>query len=364
VASSPEEQGMSSSKLQEMMDFIESNSLPIHGLVIVRHGYIVWEAYPTPGYDTNTPHRLYSVTKSFTSCLIGIALEKGYIESLNQTMVSFFPNRNITNLNDWKRRITVRDLLMMKSGMKWDESSAPFTSPQNDVYHILHGDGLQYCLNLPSQALPGTLWHYNTGSSHILSGIITDATGMTTLEFARQNLFEPIGIRNVTWSRDEAGTYIGGFDLQITPRDMAKFGYLYLNGGRWGEKQIISSDWVMTSTSALTTLNSDEGYGYQWWTVSSLNLFAARGLYNQMIYVIPNEDLVVAVTAGMNSGDTDPLLSKYILPSITGEGAESNKNINPLEITWLHALSILVALGLVTVTLFLYYKRVIVHEPS
>lgn len=241
--STPEGQGMSSAKLQEMMDQIKSGNLFVHGIVVVRHGYLVWERYLDPAYDANTTHLLYSVTKSFTSCLVGIALEKGLIRNVSQRMVSFFQDKTIGDPDGRKQRVTVENLLMMRSGMKWDESSAPYTTPANDVYHINNDpDGLQYCLDLPMVAEPGALWHYNTGSSHILSGIVQRATGMTTLEFARQNLFEPLGIRNVYWSKDRGGTYKGGFDLQLTPRDMAKFGYLYLNGGRWGSKQIVPAE--------------------------------------------------------------------------------------------------------------------------
>lgn len=315
--STPEAQGMTTKKLQEMNDYIRVNGVSIDGVVVIRHGYLVWEYYPNTAYDANTIHYLYSVTKSFTSCLIGIALDKGYIHNTSQRMVSFFPDRTIANLDDRKQRITLENLLMMKSGMRWDESSAPFTDPRNDIYHILHEDGLQWCLDLETDSEPGTYWRYNTGASHILSGIVTASTGASTLKFAEENLFKPLGITHYSWATDPGGTVIGGFDLQLSPRDMAKFGYLYLHGGQWDGEQIVPEAWVEKSTSTLTQPYATLGYGYQWWTTPSQNLYSARGLYNQMIYVLPDLDTVIAITANMRSGGTDNYITDYILPSIT-----------------------------------------------
>jgi CubicO group peptidase (beta-lactamase class C family) len=314
--STPEEQGMASSKLQEMKDYIRANDVAIDGVAIIRHGYLIWEDYPNPQYTATDTHRLYSVTKSFTSCLIGIAIDKGHIQNVNQTMISFFPDRTINNLDERKQKITVENLLMMRSGMRWDESTYPFTDPRNDIYHILHGDGLQWCLDLEVTGEPGVTWHYNTGASHILSGIVTATTGTSTLHFAEENLFKPLGITRYAWSEDGAGTTIGGFDLQLSPRDMAKFGYLYLHGGKWDGKQVVSEAWVKKSTTTLTKPYASLGYGYQWWTTPSLNMYACRGLYNQMIYVLPDQDLVVAITGDMKSGGTDSYITSYVLTSI------------------------------------------------
>jgi CubicO group peptidase (beta-lactamase class C family) len=320
LTSTPEEQGMSSSKLQEMMDYIESDYYIIHSIVVVRNGYIVWEEYPSTGYGEDTLHLLFSVTKSFTSCLTGIAIDQGYIGGVSERMLSFFPNRTVENLEGGKEEIT----LMMRSGMFWDESSAPYDSPENGIYHINREDGLQWCLDLPMVAEPGQLWHYNTGSSHILSGVIHSATGSSTLDFATENLFGPLGITNVIWGRDMGTTYKGGFDLQLTPRDMAKFGLLYLNGGLWDGRQIVSSSWVETSTSSLTRLNDDQGYGYQWWTMPEVGVFHASGLYGQGIFVSPDEDIVFVLTAGISPsqhGLEHRLMTDYVLEAVAEEEA-------------------------------------------
>jgi CubicO group peptidase (beta-lactamase class C family) len=326
--STPEAQGMASANLQEMKDYIRANDVAIDGIVIVRHGYLVWEDYPNPLYSATDTHRLYSITKSFTSCLIGIAIDKGYIKDANQTMISFFTDRTISNLDERKQKITVENLLMMRSGMRWDESTYPFTDTRNDIYHILNGDGLQWCLDLEVTGEPGVTWHYNTGASHILSGIIIASTGTSTLHFAEENLFKPLGITRSAWSEDGAGTTIGGFDLQLSPRDMAKFGYLYLHGGKWDGKQIVSETWVKKSTTTLTKPYAALGYGYQWWTTPSLNMYTCRGLYNQMIYVLPDQDTIVAITGDMKSGSTDNYITNYILASIEAYTPQSTPTQN------------------------------------
>ncbi|MFQ5821233.1 MAG: serine hydrolase domain-containing protein [Candidatus Heimdallarchaeota archaeon] len=318
--STPEEQEMDSNRLQNMIDYIESNSIPIHSVIVLRHGYIVLEKYPTIEYNENMTHLLYSVTKSFTSSLIGIAIDKEYIANVSQRVLDFFPNRTIGNLDERKERMTLEHLLTMRSGMEWDEWNAPFTSPENDVWHLYAGpDGLQYALNLSMVAEPGTLWHYNTGVSHILSGIIQETTGMRTIEFANKHLFGPLGIHNVIWGTDRQGVNQGGFDLRLRPRDMAKFGLLYLNNGTWESEQIVSTDWVAISTSAISILNNNEGYGYQWWTLPKIGVYFAAGLYGQFIFVVPEFDLVVVFTSGLSRDASYPhpqIVSEFIIPAV------------------------------------------------
>jgi CubicO group peptidase (beta-lactamase class C family) len=320
--STPEEQGLSSERLEEMMSFIKEDYLQIEGVVIIKNGYLVFEHYPSPEYDEETRHFLFSVTKSFTSALIGIALDQGLISDTSEPMVGFFPNREIAYLDDGKALVTVENLLMMRSGMKWDESSAGYDTPENDIYHINYGDGLQYCLDLPMVAEPDELWHYNTGSSHILSGIIRGTSCMSTLDYAKTHLFTPIGIENVMWSADLGGTQKGGFDLQLTPRDMARFGYLYLNKGRWGDTQIVSEEWVELSTSTQTVLDDELGYGYQWWTMPHINAYRASGLYGQQIFVAPDEDIVFVLTGHISPTQhelEESLFETYVLDAVIEE---------------------------------------------
>ena len=186
--STPEEQGMSSTRLQQMIDHIADEDLDVHSVIVVRHGYVVLEEYPDPYQGVsrtqsfNGTHYLYSVTKSFSSSLIGIAIDKGLIDNTSQTMLSFFPDHTVAHLDEDKERITLRDLLTMRSGLPWDETSAPFNSPENDVYQLNYNTsgGVQYVLDLPMEYGPNDIFHYNTGASHLLSGIVQETSGMST----------------------------------------------------------------------------------------------------------------------------------------------------------------------------------------
>jgi CubicO group peptidase (beta-lactamase class C family) len=317
--STPEEQGLDSARLQEMMNYIDDNNIAIQSVLVVRNGYKVLEEYPGVVYRQDSTHLLYSVTKSFTSALVGIAIDQGYIDNVSVPMLSFFPEYNITNEDPRRERITIEHLLTMRSGMFWDETSVPFSSPLNGIYQINTGDGVEFMLNADMVAEPGTLWHYNTGASHLLSAIVQVATGMTTLEFAEENLFGPLNITPAYWSRDLAGWYKGGYDLRMNTRNMAKFGYLYLNNGTWDGTQIIPEDWVQTSSSSISEVNDYTGYGYQWWTTPELGMYSARGLYGQYIFVIPEYDIVVAFFSNIIQGahPHENLIARYILPEVS-----------------------------------------------
>ena len=231
-----------------MMDYIVSRKLNLHSLLIVRNGYLVTEAYLYP-YQPDTQQGIYSCTKSFISALIGIAIDKGFIRGVDQPLSSFFPDRTIANVDPWKRAITLENILTMSSGLDWPEWSFLASSPAGPYEQMYQSpDAIQFVLDRPMLNDPGTLFNYNTGGSNLLSAIVEQTTGINTLEFARTNLFEPMGFSNVFWYRDQNGIYRGGDGLRLTPRDMAKFGYLYLNRGVWDGRQIIPAAWVDTST--------------------------------------------------------------------------------------------------------------------
>ena len=326
----PQEQGMSAARLQQMIDHIVDEDLDVHSVIVIRHGYVVLEEYPAPGqgqirtHSADGTHYLYSVTKSFSSSLIGIAIDKGFIDNASQTMLSFFPNHTIAHLDEQKEIVTLRNLLTMRSGLPWDETSAPFSSPENDVYQLNYNmsGGVQYVLDFPMEYEPDTVFHYNTGASHLLSGIVQETTGMSTLDFAEEHLFSPLGIDTFYWNTDRLGVYFGGYDLQLNPLDMAKFGYLFLNNGTWDGEQVISSDWVNVSTTTVTTLSSQRGYAYQWWTMPDLGVYYAAGLYGQYIFMSPQHDIVAVFTSGYGTGDVDEnpsMFRNYILDAVTEE---------------------------------------------
>jgi CubicO group peptidase (beta-lactamase class C family) len=307
--STPEEQGMDSQRLTQMLTTIQQQHLNLHSLLIIRNGYLVSETY-FGVYQQDTRHELYSCTKSFVSTLIGIAIDKGYIDRTDHRIADFFPEHTFANLDEQKATMTLEDLLTMRSGLDWQEGDR--------VYGAMYRsrDWVQFVFDKPMAQPPGSRFNYCSGCSHILSAILQQTTGMNPGDFAEQYLFQPLGISNIQWDSDAAGLPIGGWGLQITPRDMAKLGHLYLQDGQWDGQQIISARWVENATQKHTETDGALGYGYQWWTYPSLAAYTALGRYGQTIFVIPEADLVIVTTAQMeNHDEVFQLIEQYILPA-------------------------------------------------
>lgn len=308
--SSPPEQGMDAGSLTAMLDVAKDPALNLHSLLIIRHGYLVSETY-FGYYDKNTRHEIYSCTKSFISTLVGIAIDLGLIDSVDHPILDFFPGRTFANLDDQKRRMTLEDFLTMRTGLDWSEDDIP------SMYQSR--DWVKFVLDKPMKTQPGSQFNYCTGCTHVLSAILQQKTGMKTEDFAQKVLLEPLGIINYSWDTDPAGVSYGGWGLFLTPREMAKLGYLYLHNGQWDGKQIVSTDWVKTATTMHTSTDSEIGigYGYQWWTYPSYGAYTALGLDGQTIFVIPTLDLIVVTTAQTtnNHDAIFNLIDKFIVPA-------------------------------------------------
>ncbi len=321
--STPEAQDMDPATLNGLTTFISQNNLDMEAVIVVRHGNIVLETYPDAEYDKHDMHIANSVTKSFVSALIGIAIQQGYIAGVDVKMTELFPDRTIANMDTWKAAITLDDILTMRPGMAWDEWAYPYTDCQNDYVNALwcQDDPVQHVLDLPMTGVPGTVWNYNGGTSHLLSALIaTFSDTNDTLDFAREFLFEPMGITESDWEYD--GNDIirqGGGGLWLKPRDMAKFGYLYLSSGVWEGEQIVPAAFVADSvrTHSYPYGGTSFGYGYQsWWTYPQAGVYYAAGLNGQKIYVVPDLDLVVVFTAYLPDGTDDvqtDMLFDYII---------------------------------------------------
>jgi CubicO group peptidase (beta-lactamase class C family) len=325
-ASTPEEQGMDSELLARAMGFVRERNLNVHSLLVIRNGYIVADAYFYP-FSRGSKHDIASVTKSFTSTLIGIAIDKGHIKSVNQPVLEFFPQRTVANLDENKKGMTLEDLLTMSSGLACISDSREVTLSQM----MASPDWVQFMLDLPMSDKPGTRFVYNSGGSHLLSAIIRESTGMNELAFAEKHLFGPLGISDVIWPLDPQGVNNRGWgDLRVTPHDMAKLGYLYLNEGRWDGKQIVSAQWVAAATSKQirSRLPGHNRYGYQWWIRSSGNGYSAVGRGGQRVFVLPDKKMVVVTTSGIggDAGHTqlERLLQSFIIPA-----AKSSKFLQP-----------------------------------
>lgn len=290
----PEAQGFSSDKLAELLLAIREQNVQIHSLLVIRHGYVVVDATFYP-YDGQTVHNVASVTKSLMTTLIGIAADQGKLD-LSDKMVSFFPDRSIANLDKRKGDITVRHLASMASGL---ECSAEPDEPTLQEM-VASPNYVQFVLDRNVSREPGKQFAYCSPAIHLLSPILQQATGMTTLDFARQYLFEPLGFGEVMWPRDPQGYYDGWADVSLRPHDMAKLGFLFLHQGQWEGRQIVSRRWVEAATQmqVATPEGDEDPYGYGWWIEREVKGASARGRGGQYVYVLPEWDMLVVTTGG------------------------------------------------------------------
>jgi CubicO group peptidase (beta-lactamase class C family) len=208
--------------------------------------------------------------------------------------------------------MTLENILTMSSGLDWVEG--------DETYGKMYAsaDWVNMVMDLPMAEVPGKTFLYCSGCSHVLSAIVQNAVGESGLTFAQKNLFQPLGITDLRWETDRQKIPIGGWGLYLTPRDMAKLGYLYLHKGVWDGQQVVSSSWVNAATTRHIGTDGKLGYGYQWWIYPTHGAYAALGRYGQTIFVAPDLNLIVVTTAHIESGH-DPifnLIDNYILPAV------------------------------------------------
>lgn len=352
-SSTPEEQGMDSEKLIEMVGYYEeqraeNDKILFDSITIVRNGYVVADFYFNPLFPKDTPHIIHSCTKSIMSALIGIAIEEGYIDGVEVPVLVILNDKGVENVDERMMALTIKDLLSMQTGIRSEDSylygyRRLFEMQQTD-------DWVEYILNLPMDLEPGIRFDYSNMSSFLLSAIITKSTGVNTLSFARQHLFDPLGIEDIQWETSPQGIGIGWARMWLKPHDMAKFGMLYLQRGKWENQQIIPAQWVVESTTAhsfpkkyrkVLDENGEkdskktaenfvvqrfirpfaDGYGYQWWLDKS-GTYSAIGSGGQYIMVVPHENLIVVFTSklsGLENFLPAKMLDKYILPAIVSD---------------------------------------------
>ncbi len=313
-SSAPEKQGIDSRKLIEMMEFVRDGNHAINNISIIRNGYMVLDAYRYP-FQKNIKHVIHSVTKSITSALVGIALDKGYIKNVHQPVLAFFPEKTFTNLNEQKRTINLEHLLTMASGLGTKDSYL-YNWVGIDEMRIRE-DWAQYVLDLPMTHAPGKHFEYSNGGSYLLSAIIQKATKMSAFEFAEKHLFGPLGIADVKWPSNRQGVNFGWGGMRLRPHDMAKFGLLYLNKGRWGNQQLVSETWVRASTRKHLSATLFDGYGYQWW-IDTTQYYMAVGYLGQFIFVVPEKNIVVTFTSNLERNHFNfpkRLLDQFIIPA-------------------------------------------------
>jgi CubicO group peptidase (beta-lactamase class C family) len=325
----PEEVDMNDNYIKdlnnEIVRLVESG-VDMHGILITRKGYIVAEQYYSIYFDKNTEHVIHSCTKSFTSALFGIALSEGYIAGIDARMVDYFPEYDIENLTNSKKDIMLEHMLTMSSGLDWDELDFPYSDPRNTYYQWRNSDDhIQFILDRPMEYSPGEIQNYNSGLSDLLSVIIQKTTGVRTDSFAIEKLFNPLGIDDFYWPVDVKDYAMGGGGMRMNTRDMARFGFLYLNEGQWDGKQILPAEWVGESQEKHLPFQhiSNYYYGYQFW-ISSFGMYAAVGYGGQWIMILPDYELVVVFINNFEESNGEQwniperLVRDYIIPSVNG----------------------------------------------
>lgn len=328
--STPQAQGMNSQILDSA--FIQAGLKGyIDGLLVIRNGFLVGEHYYN-GYDATTPHNIMSVSKSFLSAITGIALQQGYIDSLEEKMINYFPEYVYSGMDPRKYDITIKHLLTMRMGIR-NEADDNY-----GVYWEFYNSNNWIKKTIEDTLIsdPGAKMHYNTFQTHLLSAIITKTTGQSTLNYADAVLLSRMNIDIDFWEQDPQGYYFGGNSMHFTPQEMAVLGYLYLNNGRLNDMQIIPANWVTLTLSPSTNLThpnewgelKNYNYAYLWWLgqINNYNLFMGYGYGGQFVIVFPEINLIVVSTA-KNEVDPDTstiqewaifdIVSNYILKSIT-----------------------------------------------
>ncbi|CAN5271488.1 hypothetical protein BH11BAC5_BH11BAC5_28480 [soil metagenome] len=312
---------LDTSLLSDMMQkIINGTYLNVHSVLITKDGKLVFEQYFYQ-YTLDSVQEMRSATKSIFSALTGIALDKGIIKSKNETVLSYFPEYTFKNMTEAKKRISIENLLTQQTGLDYDISNPK--SAGNETAMDYSDDWVKYTFDLPMIDTPGGNGRYASGNPITLGRIIEKTTNMPLLQFATKNLFDPLGFTNYKWNfkpnKSNAEDYC---QVYLTPREMSKFGFLYLNNGIWKGKQIISTDFVNQSFEKHSVIQGTD-YGYLWWLkyldADNVRYYtkAAQGNGGQKIYVLKEQNMVVVITGGNynSQSPSDELMKKYILPA-------------------------------------------------
>lgn len=324
----PESQGISSSAILEFIDSANKTIDSLHSFMLVRHGHVVAEGWWTP-YAAQSPHALFSLSKSFTSTAVGLAVAEGKL-SVDDEVLKFFPDDAPAEPDKNLKAMRVRDLLRMNTG---HETEPP--RPRDQSWK-------KAFLNHPVRFKPGTHFLYNTSGSYMLAAIVEKSTGMPLLDYLQPRLFQPLGIENPTWEKSPEGIATGGYGLALRTEDIARFGQLYLQKGKWDGKQLIPEAWIAEATSFQTSNGSspksdwDQGYGYQFWRCRH-GAYRGDGAFGQYCVVMPEQDAVVAITGGLRDMQAvlnlvwEKLLPAMSTSALPPDGKNHEKLISTLK---------------------------------
>lgn len=315
----PESQGISSAALLRFVEEIEKRNLELHSLMLLRHGAVVAEGWWRP-YAPERPHMLFSLTKSFTSTAVGLAAAEGRL-SLDDPVISFFSAQSLSaqslpaEISENLRAMRVRQLLTMSTGHTAGTLPSMVSAPG--------GDWVKAFLALPVEHKPGTHFMYNTGASYMLSAIVQKVTGLRLLDYLKPRLLDPLGITGATCDVSPQGIHTGGWGMKIKTEDIARFGLLYLQMGRWNRRQLIPEAWVREATARQVSngchpqSDFEQGYGYQFWRCRH-NVYRADGSFGQFSFIMPDQGAVLATTSGTD--DMQGVMNtvwEYLLPEMS-----------------------------------------------
>ncbi len=319
--STPEEQGISADAVREYIAAADKGVTTMHSFMLVRHGHVVAEAWWKP-QAAETPHVLWSLSKSFTSTAVGMAIADGKL-SLDDDVLKFFPDMAPKEPSANLKSMRIRDLLSMSAGHGTELNLRAIPKDVNWV---------QAFLAHPVPHKPGTHFMYNTPATYMCSAIVQKVTGKTVLEYLQPKLFDPLDIKNPKWDASPQGVSLGGYGLFVRTEDIAKFGQLYLQKGKWQDKQLLPESWVTAATARQTSNGSnpksdwDQGYGYQFWR-SRHGAYRGDGKDGQFCLVLPEQDAVIAITAdtGNMQGELNFVWDK-LLPAFQAKPLPENKD--------------------------------------
>jgi CubicO group peptidase (beta-lactamase class C family) len=310
--SAPEAQGISSSAILAFVEEAERTLDALHSVMVVRHGHVVAEGWWSP-YAPGEPHMMFSLTKSFTSTAVGLAVAEGRL-TIDDPVLQFFPDQAPAEPGAHLKAMRVRDLLTMTTGHHDEDiRSFGYNAEENPVKRFLA---------LPVAHRPGTFFVYNGPASYVLSAIVQKVTGQTVLDYLRPRLFEPLGIDSPAWEANRHGVSMGGFGLSVRTEDIARFGQLYLRKGEWQGRQLLPAGWVDTATARHVSNGSspssdwEQGYGFQFWR-SRHGFYRGDGAHGQFCLILPQHDTVIAITAGTRDmGSVMNLVWDRLVPAL------------------------------------------------
>ena len=345
LTASPGEVGLDEAPLRELAARLDRDkNLNVHAVLVIKDERLVYEQYFEGSdqdwgsdlghvtFDRDTLHDLRSVSKSVTSSLVGIAQAEGLVPGVETGLIELFPEHSLA---PEKNAVTLRSILTMSAGFEWDET-IPYNDPRNsEIQMIRSPDPIRYVLEQEVVDTPGTTYNYSGGLTTLLAGLIERTSGKPIAEYARTALFDPLGITEFEWRKNDNGMHAAASGLRLKPRDLAKFGYLYLNNGEWQGTRVLPGEWVVESTQPYSKPSWTVGYGYQWWIQRFasdervIDVPAALGLGGQRIFVVPQLQLLVVINSG-NYNSTDPahsllserLLAEYVFAAAGVAGAE------------------------------------------